>query len=143
VDSGADGGESATIEHLRSELAAKQATVDTLLKGFVATDFPVVAGLAFDVLYQPAAAIEQLGGDWYDIFMLPDGRVAFRWVMCAAGPRRGGQNGSGEAGNQSCGVAAINDPMPIAVLDQANKPHSPDDTANLMLSMSQFAIIDK
>jgi hypothetical protein len=70
-------GESATIERLRSELAVKQATVDMLLKGFVATDFPVVAGLTFDVLYQPAAAIEQLGGNWYDIFTLPDGRVAF------------------------------------------------------------------
>jgi len=126
-------GESATIEHLRSELAAKQATVDTLLKGFVATDFPVVAGLAFDVLYQPAAAIEQLGGDWYDIFMLPDGRVAFSLGdVCGRGlaaavkwVRRSRQSKL----RRRC---KINDPMPIAVLDQRISPHSPDDTANLM-----------
>src|ERR1700683_2236631 len=79
---------SATVERLLSELAAKQATVDTLLEGFAFVDFPAVAGLAFDVLYQPAAAIEQLGGDWYDIFVLPDGRIAFSLGDgCRRGPR--------------------------------------------------------
>jgi hypothetical protein len=33
------------------------------MEGFLAVDSPIVDGLAFDVLYQPAAAIEQLGGD--------------------------------------------------------------------------------
>ena len=115
-------GESATIEHLRSELAAKQATVDTLLKGFVATDFPVVAGLAFDVLYQPAAAIEQLGGDWYDIFMLPDGRVVFSLGdVCGRGLGAAVKMGQAKQAIKVAASLQINDPMPIAVLDQANK----------------------
>ena len=115
-------GESVTIEHLRSELAAKQATVDTLLKGFVATDFPVVAGLAFDVLYQPAAAIEQLGGDWYDIFTLPDGRVAFSLGdVCGRGLGAAVKMGQAKQAIKVAASLQINDPMPVAVLDQANK----------------------
>jgi len=115
-------GESATIEHLRSELAAKQATVDTLLKGFVATDFPVVAGLAFDVLYQPAAAIEQLGGDWYDIFTLPDGRVAFSLGdVCGRGLGAAVKMGQAKQAIKVAASLQINDPMPLAVLEQANK----------------------
>jgi len=70
-------GESDTIERLRLELAAKQATVDALMEGFLAVDFPIVDGLRFDVLYRPAAMLEHLGGDWYDVFALPDGRIAF------------------------------------------------------------------
>ena len=67
--------QTAMIKELRLALASKQATVDALMKGYHAVDFPKVDGLTFDVLYQPAATIEQLGGDWYDVFMLPDGRV--------------------------------------------------------------------
>jgi serine phosphatase RsbU (regulator of sigma subunit) len=114
--------ESATIRTLRSELAAKQVMIDTLLKGFVVTDFPVVAGLSFDVLYQPAAAIEQLGGDWYDIFALPDGRIAFSLGdVCGRGL---GAAVKMRQAKQAIKVAAslqVNDPMPLAVLEQANK----------------------
>ena len=45
--------------------------------------------VAFDVLYRPAATIEQLGGDWYDIFMLPDGRVVEPSML--VGPKRPGR----------------------------------------------------
>jgi len=114
--------ESATIERLRAELAGKQATLDALMVGFNAVDFPIVAGLTFDVLYQPAAAVEQLGGDWYDIFTLPDGRVAFSLGdVCGRG--LGSAVKSAQA-KQAIKVAAslqINDPRPIAVLDQTNK----------------------
>jgi serine phosphatase RsbU (regulator of sigma subunit) len=115
-------GESVTIEHLRSQLAAKQTTVDTLLKGFVVSDFPVVAGLAFDVLYQPAAAIENLGGDWYDIFTLPDGRVAFSLGdVCGRGLGAAVKMGQAKQAIKVAASLQINDPMPIAVLEQANK----------------------
>jgi serine phosphatase RsbU (regulator of sigma subunit) len=69
------------------------------MKGFQTLDFPIVNGLAFDVLYQPAATIEHLGGDWYDIFTLPDGRVAFTIRGCMrSGSRRSGENGTGKTG---------------------------------------------
>jgi serine phosphatase RsbU (regulator of sigma subunit) len=115
-------GESATIEHLQSQLAAKQATVDTLLKGFVVSDFPVVPGLAFDVLYQPAAAIEHLGGDWYDIFTLPDGRVAFSLGdVCGRGLGAAVKMGQAKQAIKVAASLQINDPMPLAVLEQTNK----------------------
>jgi serine phosphatase RsbU (regulator of sigma subunit) len=115
-------GESATIEHLRSQLAAKQATVDTLLKGFVVSEFPVVAGLAFDVLYQPAATIEHLGGDWYDIFTLPDGRVGFSLGdVCGRGLGAAVKMGQAKQAIKVAASLQINDPMPLAVLEQTNK----------------------
>jgi serine phosphatase RsbU (regulator of sigma subunit) len=115
-------GEAATIERLRLELAAKQATVDALMQGFLNFEFPVVPGLAFDVLYQPAATIEQLGGDWYDIFTLPDGRVAFSLGdVCGRGLSAAVKMGQAKQAVKVAASLQINDPMPIAVLDQTNK----------------------
>jgi serine phosphatase RsbU (regulator of sigma subunit) len=115
-------GESATIEGLRLELAAKQATVDALMEGFLNVDFPIVDGLAFDVLYQPAAEIEHLGGDWYDIFTLPDGRVAFSLGdVCGRGLGAAVKMGQAKQAIKVAASLQINDPMPIAVLDQTNK----------------------
>jgi PAS domain-containing protein/anti-sigma regulatory factor (Ser/Thr protein kinase) len=37
---------------------------------------PRTDGLTFDVAYRPAEIQAQVGGDWYDAFELPDGRVA-------------------------------------------------------------------
>jgi serine phosphatase RsbU (regulator of sigma subunit) len=115
-------GDSATIEELRLELAAKQATVDALMKGFLPVDFPTVEGLQFNVLYQPAATIEQLGGDWYDIFKLPDGRVAFSLGdVCGRGLAAAVKMGQAKQAVKVAASLQINDPMPIAVLDQTNK----------------------
>jgi serine phosphatase RsbU (regulator of sigma subunit) len=114
-------GESATIERLQLELAAKQATVDALMEGFLAVDFPIVEGLAFDVLYQPAA-IEQLGGDWYDIFTLPDGRVAFSLGdVCGRGLGAAVKMGQAKQAIKVAASVQIKDSMPVAVLAQANK----------------------
>jgi serine phosphatase RsbU (regulator of sigma subunit) len=115
-------GESVTIDHLRAQLAAKQSTVDTLLQGFVVSEFPVVAGLAFDVLYQPAAALERLGGDWYDIFNLPDGRVAFTLGdVCGRGLGAAVKMGQAKQAIKVAASLQINNPMPLAVLEQTNK----------------------
>jgi anti-sigma regulatory factor (Ser/Thr protein kinase) len=38
---------------------------------------PDIPGLRFSAKYLPAGAGLRIGGDWYDIFQLPDGRVAF------------------------------------------------------------------
>jgi serine phosphatase RsbU (regulator of sigma subunit) len=115
-------GKSATIERLQLELAAKQATVDALMQGFLKVDFPVVDGLAFDVLYQPAAAIEQLGGDWYDVFTLPDGRIAFSiGDVCGRGLSAAVKMGQAKQAIKVAASLQINDPRPIPVLDQTNK----------------------
>lgn len=111
----------ATIDSLRRALSMKQATIDALLEGFKTAAFPTVAGLAFDVLYQPAATIEQLGGDWYDIFMLSDDRVAFTLGdVCGRGLNAAVKMGQAR---QAIKVAAslTTNAMPIAVLEQTNK----------------------
>ena len=114
--------EAATIERLRLELAEKQTTVDALMKGFQTLDFPIVEGLIFNVLYRPAATIEQLGGDWYDIFMLPDGRVAFTiGDVCGRGLAAAVKMGQAKQAIKVAAALPFNDPMPIAVLDQANR----------------------
>jgi serine phosphatase RsbU (regulator of sigma subunit) len=91
-------------------------------EGFRKVDFPSVTGLAFDIFYRPLAALEQLGGDWYDIFTLPDGRIAFTiGDVCGRGPGSAVKMGQAK---QAIFIAASlqnNDPMPISVLDQANK----------------------
>jgi serine phosphatase RsbU (regulator of sigma subunit) len=115
-------GESATIDSLLLELAAKQATVDALMKGFQPVDFPIVDGLVFDVLYQPAATIEQLGGDWYDIFTLPDGRVAFTLGdVCGRGLAAAVKMGQAKQAIKVAASLSTNDPMPLAVLTQTNR----------------------
>ena len=114
--------ESATIEWLRGELAAKQATVDALMQGFLSMEFPVVDGLAFDVLYKPAAAIEKLGGDWYDIFTLPDGRIAFSLGdVCGRGLGAAVKMGQAKQAIKVAASLQLIDPTPIAVLEQTNK----------------------
>ncbi len=111
-----------TVETLQRELAVKQNTIDALLKGFLLTVFPVVDGLTFDVVYQPADDFERLGGDWYDVFVLPDGRTAFSiGDVCGKGVGAAVKMAQAKQAIKVAASLQINDPMPIAVLDQANK----------------------
>jgi serine phosphatase RsbU (regulator of sigma subunit) len=112
--------ETESFDKIRAELTGKQATVDALMQGFIAIEFPKIDGLAFDTLYQPAALIEQLGGDWYDVFSLPDGRVAFS-LGDACGKGIGAAVKMGQAKQAIKVAACLDDPAPIAVLRRANK----------------------
>ncbi len=88
----------------------------------IQTTLTVIEGLVFDVLYQQATEIEQLGGDWYDIFTLPDGRVAFSLGdVCGRGLGSAVKMGQAKQAIKVAASLIINDPMPIPVLDQANK----------------------
>jgi serine phosphatase RsbU (regulator of sigma subunit) len=84
--------------------------------------FPVVEGLSFDVLYKPAATLERLGGDWYDIFSLPDGRTAFTiGDVCGRGLAAAVKMGQAKQAVKVAASLQTNDPMPLAVLEQTNK----------------------
>jgi len=114
--------DSTTITELRLELAAKQSTVDALLEGYQIINFPVVPGLSFDVLYKPSATIEQIGGDWYDIWTLPDGRTAFSLGdVCGRGLAAAVKMAQAKQAIKVAASLQTNDPMPISVLRQANK----------------------
>ncbi len=44
-------------------------------KAFLPVSLPDVHGLDFHAIYAPGEAEAQIGGDWYDAFPLPDGRI--------------------------------------------------------------------
>ena len=61
------------IEHDR--LFEQHRVAQTLQRSLLPTMLPQPVGLAFSARYLPAAAEHPVGGDWYDVIELPDGRV--------------------------------------------------------------------
>ncbi|HEY2331837.1 MAG TPA: SpoIIE family protein phosphatase [Acidimicrobiales bacterium] len=61
----------------RAQLFARQADVaDTLQRAMLPEDLPLVEGLDISACYLSAKTDLSIGGDWYDAFMLEDGRLA-------------------------------------------------------------------
>jgi integral membrane sensor domain MASE1/anti-sigma regulatory factor (Ser/Thr protein kinase) len=58
-------------------LAQTKHSAETLQTAFLPEQLPQRLGLRIDVLYIAADSEALIGGDWYDAFDLPDGRVAF------------------------------------------------------------------
>ncbi len=94
--------------------------VDAMMKGYLSKPFPVVPGLEFDALYQVANVSERIGGDWYDVFELPDGRIGFSLGdVCGHGVDAAVK--MGEAKQAIFVAACLGDPAPERVLCQANR----------------------
>lgn len=55
----------------------RQVTSEQLQRSLMPPSLPEPRGLAVSAHYQPAALNSDAGGDWYDLFELPDGSVAF------------------------------------------------------------------
>ncbi len=49
---------------------------DRLQRALLPDSFPRVPGAVFHAAYRPASDEAEVGGDWYDAFSLPDGRIA-------------------------------------------------------------------
>jgi integral membrane sensor domain MASE1 len=62
---------------LNAALKQTQHSVDTLQAAFLPSKLPQRSGLRCDALYIPAEREALIGGDWYDAFELPDGRIVF------------------------------------------------------------------
>jgi PAS domain S-box-containing protein len=98
----------------------KAHVLDVLMQGYLSKIFPVVEGLTFDALYRPANVAEKVGGDWYDVFALPDGRIGFSLGdVCGHGVDAAVK--MGEAKQAIVVAASLGDPAPEAVLRQANR----------------------
>ena len=54
---------------------AIRALAEQLQRGLLPAALPDVPGLSFSVAYRPANATAEVGGDWYDAFVLPSGRL--------------------------------------------------------------------
>jgi PAS domain S-box-containing protein len=59
-----------------SETYARESRASQIFqRAFLPTSLPHVPGVRFSAIYAPGAAEAQIGGDWYDAFPLPDGRI--------------------------------------------------------------------
>ncbi|MGH2634784.1 MAG: ATP-binding SpoIIE family protein phosphatase [Actinomycetota bacterium] len=61
--------------HVRLYERERMAT-ETLQRAFLPTALPQVPGLRLGSRYLPASTAAGIGGDWYDVFVLPSGTVA-------------------------------------------------------------------
>ena len=59
------------------ELDAERRVAAAMQRGLLQASLPLVASIAFDASYVPAGREAFVGGDWYDVLALPDGRVLF------------------------------------------------------------------
>ena len=56
--------------------AHEHQTAGTLQRALLPSGMPEVPGLRLRAVYVPSSQEPSIGGDWYDVFRLPDGRVA-------------------------------------------------------------------
>jgi len=89
-------------------------TAETLQRSLLPDRLPSVPGIILDARYLPVTRNMEIGGDWYDAFRLPDGRLAV-----AAGDVMGkglsAAAGMGRVRN-ALRALALTDPRPSAVL---------------------------
>ncbi|HEY6494478.1 MAG TPA: SpoIIE family protein phosphatase [Trebonia sp.] len=97
----------------RAEMYEKEHTAAvTLQRSLLPGELPSVSGLALDARYLPKAT--NVGGDWYDVFRLPDRRLAVT-VGDVMGKGLLAAAGMGRVRN-ALRALALTDPRPAAVL---------------------------
>ena len=83
------------------------------------TDLPRLPGMSFDALYEAGRSDALIGGDWYDAFRVPDGRVVVS-VGDVAGSGLDAAATMATIRQSLRGAAAIN-PDPSVMLDAADR----------------------
>jgi PAS domain S-box-containing protein len=72
-----------------------------LQSAFLPPFLPDIPGIAFDAVYRPAARETEVGGDWYDAFLLPRFPSATSWVT-ASKPRPPWSGCANRCGRRPC-----------------------------------------
>ena len=102
----------------------------TLQNAILPERLPRVPGFVFDKTYLPGAAESEVGGDWYDAFMLPDGRLAVS---------------IGDVGGKGLHAAVLMSEMRHSIranaLDERCTPADVLDRANKLLALSGASLI--
>jgi serine phosphatase RsbU (regulator of sigma subunit)/anti-sigma regulatory factor (Ser/Thr protein kinase) len=104
--------------HTQTAFTREHRVADRLQRALLPESFPQVAGLSFGGAYRPASAEAEVGGDWYDAFALPDGRLAIS-IGDVAGHGLEAAVIMGEV-RQALRAAAIGSDKPSAVLEAVN-----------------------
>jgi serine phosphatase RsbU (regulator of sigma subunit)/anti-sigma regulatory factor (Ser/Thr protein kinase) len=60
-----------------ARLSEQRAVTEVMQRTLLPAEFPEIPGLRFSAKYLPAGTGIRIGGDWYDVFELPDGRIGF------------------------------------------------------------------
>lgn len=112
---------------------------ETLQHAFLPVSLPSVLGARVDAAYLQGSGESRVGGDWYDVFQLPDGRLALS-IGDVVGQGLPAAIVMGQL-RQSIRVAAMIDPEPSAVLDRAHDQLlvNPDIDA---MATAMFAVFD-
>jgi PAS domain S-box-containing protein len=103
-------------------------------KAALPAELPVVPGIRLDSFYQPATSDAIVGGDWYDAFRLPDGRL-----VVSIGDVSG--HGLGAAVKMSAvrqiirGIAQIH-PDPLTMLEAADRAVRSEDQFGMVTAFT-------
>ncbi len=62
---------------LSQELEASRRVADAFARAQLPNELPVTSAVRFDATYAAAEDLAAIGGDWYDVFEMDDGRYAF------------------------------------------------------------------
>ncbi|HEV8020079.1 MAG TPA: SpoIIE family protein phosphatase [Candidatus Lustribacter sp.] len=98
--------------------AREHHVADTLQRALLPEKLPAHDFVRFDAAYIPATEEAIVGGDWYDAFTLPDGRIALS-IGDVAGHGLPAAIVMGEV-RQAFRAAALNPTSPSVVLERAN-----------------------
>jgi PAS domain S-box-containing protein len=103
---------------------------DSFQRAALPAELPRHPRISFDAVYEAGQSEALVGGDWYDAFVLGDGRVVVSI---------GDVSGNGLAAavtmglvRQSIRAAARIDPAPVAILDAADRTLRGDDPARIV-----------
>lgn len=106
-----------TLDMARIETESHR-VADTLQRALLPERLPRTDRHCFDAAYLPGTAESIVGGDWYDAFALPDGRVALS-IGDVAGHGLAAAVVMGEV-RHAFRAAALNANLPSVVLERAN-----------------------
>ncbi|MGD0052125.1 MAG: SpoIIE family protein phosphatase [Vulcanimicrobiaceae bacterium] len=119
-------------------VAREHHVADTLQRALLPERLPVAERFRFDAAYLPGTEEAIVGGDWYDAFHLPDGRIALS-IGDVAGHGLRAAIVMGEV-RQAFRAAALDPTSPSLVLERANTIVNM--RPNPVMVTAIFAIVD-
>ena len=110
----------------------------TLQRSLLPDKLPDVPGLALDARYLPVTRNMEIGGDWYDVFRLPDRRLAVT-VGDVMGKGLQAAAGMGRVRN-ALRALALTEPRPAAVLSGLDRLFSATELEEQVTTVSYLVI---
>ena len=110
----------------------------TLQRSLLPDKLPDVPGLALDARYLPVTRNMEIGGDWYDVFRLPDRRLAVT-IGDVMGKGLQAAAGMGRVRN-ALRALALTDPRPAAVLSGLDRLFSATELEEQVTTVSYLVI---